>query len=263
MGTLRCLLLVLLGLVALSTHVWAQEENSTNSPIQVSQLKEGIYKSKLVDLNEVFTEMGLPLKIDSRSFLNTPEVKLKKEPAYERMPKYATINIAEKVITIVAEKTGKSEIETHLYVDFDGDQNLTDAGERIRLDVSTDDQGHLVSSWVGELAVAYGKEMLTYRISIYFTASSAEYYLVPKKGYLVEMGSEKAPITGWLIDVNCNGNFADACDWFAVDLNQNNRFDALSGQEWTALKNPLQVGKNKYSIKINANGKEIVVKLAK
>lgn len=263
MWKLRCLLLVLLMLAVLSVSALAIEENSANLPAQVSQLKEGIYKSKLVDLNQVFSEMALPLKIDSRSFESAPAVRLKKEPVYEQIPRYATLNIADKVITIVAEKTGKSEIETHLYVDFNGDLNLTEVNERIRLDVSTDDHGQLVSSWVGELTAPNGKDMLTYRVAIYFTANSAEYYLVPKKGYAVEIVSEKTSVAGWLVDVNCNGKFTDPVDWFAVDLNQNNRFDTLAGQEWTALKSPLTVGKNKYSIKINANGKEIVVKLAK
>ena len=239
-------------------------EVSKKPPVQVTTLKEGTYTAKLVDLAEVFREMELPLQVDLRPFAASSSVKLKKEPNYEQVPKYANLNIAGKTYTIVAEKTGKADVATHLYIDFDGDLNLTDEGERIRLEVGTDDLGGVVSNWVGELSVPLTKDLtLVYRMAVYFTEDVSGYYVLPKRGYYTKLITEKNQVEAWAIDLNCNGYFGDGTDIFAVDLNQNGKFDTLNGEEWIFLKNLLQLSKNKYQVKITPTGKEITIKLAK
>lgn len=235
-----------------------------NPPTRVSKLTDGTYKTMVTLVTEIYGDESLELDVPTRYFTDTA-VRLKKQPAYQGVPKYAVINIGSEVIHLVADKTRDADVEDVLYIDLNADLDLTGEGEMQQMELGTDPgTGQSASRWVGEVEVKVDKNVtMRYQIICFFGPDYADYYIIPIEGYQAEVKTPQGVVKSWIIDLNANGKFNDAADLFWMDLNQNDGFDIVLGDEVFPATQILELSDGKYQLKIAETGKEIQVKTVK
>ena len=229
-----------------------------------TSLKPGVYSTRtaMVDIDKLFKDISDKLvehnsdKFMSKALFGLRGYDLKGEPKYSKSPLYATINISGQVFVAVGIRSEQFGFIDKLYVDFNGNMDLTDDGGPINMER----QGNF-SYTTFNLTAKVDNRKVPFKIECNSSKfnSTVDTYLVT--GYKGQIATDTDPVDFVLLDKNINGRYNDLEDALLIDLDGNGICDANSSViEWVRLDQELELGLNRYKFKVEEEGKKVIVK---
>lgn len=211
-----------------------------------------------IDYNALNKNLSIWDFMASEEFMlqEEPMAALVKEPEYANTPLYGMISFAGQDFTIVgvdaiADETGWVD---QLYVDFNGNKDLTDDGEPLQL-VEYSSYTEIEFT----MNVRKDGQTMPLVVTCYSYKGDNVYYFMNGLGFKTFIVTDGTPVKAMLLDANGNGQYTDAEDVLVMDLSGNAIFDSTSAvKEWTSLGEGITFGDTTYKITVE-NG-AIVIK---
>ena len=227
------------------------------------ELKADEYPAKAVvyDLDKISKDLSLDfIDYSKQTFVSKDDFKKKltAEPEYKNEPTYGTVELLDKTFIMAAVNTDDSKFKNLIYVDFNGNKDLTD-DEPIEME----DKGNYTSA-VFNLEVEINGSTVPFMLECYSTNNGEMFYTFPAMGYKGKIESASGSVSFMIVDKNINGQFGDKEDAILLDLDENGIYDSYSAQvEWVALDDKLELGNNTYKFKVKDNGQMLIVEEVK
>lgn len=224
------------------------------------EVEAGSYVTNPVEIN--FSEMNKNLSIwdfmlsEEFDLQAEPMTELVNEPEYPNTPLYGMISFAGQEFTIVGvdsipDETGWVD---QLYVDYNGNKDLTDDGEPIQMEEYSS-----YTETEFTLNVRNDGQTMPLVVTCYSYKGDNKYYFMNGLGFKTFIITDGTPVKAMLLDANGNGQYTDAEDVVLMDLSGNGIYDSTSAaKEWTSLGEGINFGETTYTITVE-NG-AIVIK---